>query len=409
MKILRKITSFLLILSVCLSLSFCLSSCEESKREEDITSLPITESDKTPVKYSAEFISTEAKRLYTCLEEKIKAEYGNKLPISITLLENSFGNALSALEARGVSEADAKSIVDNFITNEVIFDKFINAVKNKSDSLPLDAAYMLFSETVLTLGVKNASLFIYDIFGVYCSYMSEKYITLYNKTPSLTYLYRTAAEWLEKSEKIKKIGEDNFSYLLRAGMSLVSVNSLAFGNGGEFFLKLSGGELAIFLKTEGELLSKISLTNEDVVFITEELGNAEIPIFKAIAETKDTERVSLLFSDLKAFTVDILTNIDKDCCDAILAKNASLAIYNATRNFDEDDWARLSRIISGTDEEKYKQYFTKNKQIQDYLNFKKGINAATLEDVKSAEQEEFLTVLKNYVSSASPAWAFLIF
>lgn len=403
MKVLRKTVSLLLIFSFCLAF---LSSCAVRKDEELTQNLPINPS--APIKYADGFAKSEAKKLYIFTEGRIRESYGDTLPMSISLLEGCFADAINALEARGVSSEKTKEIIQRFYENGEVLDSLLASAKDGT-APPFSSLILLFGELARTVGVEGTSLFMYDIILIYCEYMVDKYTALYMKNPSFTYLFKYAVEWQNKYRNVEEIGEDNFSSIIRVLVSLSSLKSAFEGDGENFTFTLSSGELAIFLKNEGRMISRISLSEDDAIFLLEELGNSSIPLFKAIKGTSDEGRFAEHIQDIQSLLVTLFSSFDKDAVTAISEKNISRALYLLFQKFSDEDIEKFSLILEGEDEEKYKEYFAKENTKDKYLIFKEETGGAMPEELRAAGEDEFLSLLKAFMNSKSPALTFTVF
>ncbi len=405
MKRLRKTVSLLLAAVLSCSLLF---SCADNAKEKDISKLPITPCE--PVKYSSGFIKAEAERLYTVTEGKLHEVYGSTLPsTSIKLLKACFEDALHALEARGVSEDTAKKITDAIADNGEFIETLLSSAK-EGEALPISSAAIIFGELTRELGVGCTSLLLHDILLIYCEYMEDRYAELYMKNPSLTYLFRESLDWQTKREGIKRIGDESFAKILRVLVSLSTVNAISSGGNDGFMLTLSSGELAVFLNTEGMLISTLALTNEDAEFIIGELGDeGKLPLFKAIVSAGDTERYASRIESITALTAKILSNFDKTSADALKRGERSELIRGIISRLDDGDIKTIESILGEENEEKYKQYFTEINVLDKYLNFKEETGTATANELKAAGAEDVESVLKAYIASIAPAFAYTVF
>ncbi len=337
----------------------------------------------------------------------IKAEVlGGAEAYSQALLDGLKGG-ISACEQRKISSKNLAAIVDIICSREELITQLVlQSVENtggaKEGALAKEGV-ALFGELSTLLGAEPASRLLYDFTLLFCAYKQARSLELYAASSLNVYLVERKA-WKNRKEGLEKIGEDNFDCLTR-GVFLVSA---AYEKGGEFFGGFTAGDLALVLRAQGDLLSRLRMTEENWSFLFAELGDFGLP-FAAIRAAGETEKYAAKASKLTAAIASALSKINAGEIGALINGEPMGYLYCVCAKWGDAEWSAFEGFVSAGDEDKYADYFEKEGLTERYAQFKANGGTATLADLRAAGEKAFGEVLKNYLTSVNGALAFTVF
>ncbi len=400
--LIRYISLLLLLLTVFSLMTGC-GRAAASPTEESITVIPSEKAE-----YTEEEKRQMSDTLTSALDEQIRAVYGNNIPDVLVGFSDIISSIVNSLEFREISLSNAEKSIQLIAANKELIRSVILSVK---DNLPVstDNLFSLFSTVVEIIGVEKSTMVIYDITVAYCSHMTDKYTSLYMKNPSFTYLFDYAVAWQRYCEEIKKIGEESFASLLRVGVS-TSALMPSDETAADYIGSLSDGEIALLLRSEGDMLSNLSLEDSSIEFILEVLAeNRVLNVFHAMLRTSDTERWCKLWREFAPRLTEMLSTCNKELVSEIKAGKTSTILYRLFEDYTYEDYERLTDILESENEEKYQSYFKKQNKYNDYLRYKEAVEEVKIEELLISDADGFENVLSEYLKYSCPALSFAVF
>ncbi len=337
----------------------------------------------------------------------IKAEVLGSADAHSQALLDGLKGGVSACEGRKISSKNLSAIVDIICSREALITQLVlQGVENTGgtgEELLAKEGAALFGELSALLGAEPASRLLYDFTLLFCAYKQARSLELYNASSLNVYLIERKA-WKNRKEGLEKIGEDNFDCLAR-GVFLVAA---AYDKGGEILGGFSAGDLALVLRAQGDLLSRLQMTTENWSFLFTELGDFGLP-FAAISAVGETEKYAERASSLAAAIASSLAKINAGEVGALVNGEPMGYLYCVTAKWGEDEWSALEAFLSAGDERSYADYFEKEGLTERYAQFKENVERATLADLRAADESAFGEAFKNYVASVNGGLAFTVF
>ncbi len=386
-------------LSAAISLLFLLpaSGC---KGEEESVRTEITFTSSSPV-YGSGVKTRLGEKLHTAVGEALLSTKGAQ--IANVWTKNALAKALlvnlgSSFERRGVPLEEYRSAVEGLCgKKELLCSLFAG------DKGAVEPFATLFGEIAANVGNERAALIAYDFLLDYCQYNHDDFTAKYDN-PNYDYegikphLKAEAAKWATRKEGAKTLGEENFSVFLRFWLSALSVFSLRAGEGGTASAILSAtypGEAALFLRTQGEILEKLRMTEGDYLFVFEFLGEVgKIDLFAAILKAnKGAEYASRANGLMQAVSI-ALSATDESAAALLLEGKTEEYIRVALSALSEEEREKAEAFFAVENApQSYREYFEENK-IEGFEGYKR-------ENVKSEAE--------GYLYDRSPELAFLVF
>ncbi len=338
---------------------------------------------------------------------RIKTEVlGSAESYSQALLDGLKGG-VSACEGRKISSKNLAAIVEIICGREELITRLLlQSVENTGGvggALLAKEGAELFGELATLLGAEPASRLLYDFTLLFCAYKQARSLELYTASSLNVYLVERKA-WKNRKEGLEKMGEDNFDCLTR-GVFLLST---AYGEGNEILGGFTAGDLALVLRAQGDLLSRLQMTVESWNFLFTELGDFALP-FAAMGAAGETEKYAEKAGDLAAAVASSLCKINGGEVGALTNGGIVGYLYCVSAKWKDDEWNAFEGFASSGDEGKYAAYFEKEGLTERYAQFKENSERATLADLRAASEKAFGETLKNYLASVNAALAFTVF
>ncbi len=390
---------------ICILLCLSLSSCVFVPEKRDIAENEIKILQSGDVKYSEGTKSGAVERLselFRNIEISLGGS-GKQMP----RLTNAICDAVNALEDRNISERELSKALELLCVNEELLVKLFSGSAEPSEGIAI------FGELSFLIGVDKTSRLFYDFSLIYCEYMEQKYRDLYDGfTSKPQYLLRNAEEWRANYDGLTRIGEDNFACVLRTGVgSATSFSQLGEISSSDFSEQIGAVAIVLYMRAQGELLSKLTLTTENFEFLIDFIGGFNISSTvlavssagksKAFAE-KLQDFLNILTSSLKEATLD----------DARLLKNgnASEFLHSVAMSLSESERKAVEEFFaSAGDGEAYISYFEKYKLDDEFADFCAKTESVTAEELWNSSKDEFLKKLEGYLATVAPAIAFTVY
>ncbi len=213
----------------------------------------------------------------------------------------------NAFEKRGVSAKDFSTVVDTLCEKEELFLSLLPAPEGETSPSMTDSGFSaLFGEISSCIGIAKTAQIGYDFAGLYCEYERQSFTDKYNKN-GFDYLRQEANEWKRRKGGVERIGESNFTALMRLWLGGASVLSLRInqeGNegtmssstarendkaalGNALISMIYPGEVALYLRAQGTVLQGLKMTEENYAFAVEFFGEVfKVPVCAAIVRGK---------------------------------------------------------------------------------------------------------------------------
>ncbi len=374
---------------------FGLVSCAPTERKPHYSEIEIVESEE--IKYSSALKSemlSDVKRAML----KIYTELGGKgaLPKRFETAALEF---FSVCEERRVTDGDFREICKLFCDNTELFAK-IGSDGEKNGGLNL------FAKTSNILGSDRTSRMFYDVSLIYCNFMRNKYLELYEYSSSKPeHFLCEASEWEARRERMKKVGEDNFVCVLKLAVS----GPATFSDENDFLLDSS--EICAYLNAQGELMSRITTDSSDLEFLIEFFGETGVaPVLSAISEAGAAQGFALKLCDVIGILSKHLMSIDADSANRLKINGTEAFICHIAKRLTSEEKAVIEAFLSSQgNSEKYISYFRAIKADTAFTEFCESSVYISAEELWASEDDVFFENFKNYFASVSPAVAFAVF
>ncbi len=400
------------ITAACLALSFGIGLCGCAPNTPPVVQegIVIGSEEKLPTVYSAQ-TKTEAVEKINGMVEALKAELLGSAGKRNEALVAVLRQGVEACQNRGLSVEELQTLVDTVCAQKELFKSLIlqDETNGESANALLQPAMALFGELSSALGAEDAAKLFFDFAKCYCEYEYQHNLSQYQYSKLTIYLTQSKA-WKDRKAGLEGLGEDNFDCLLRVAVSggtLFSANVLPDSLSG----LVSAGEAALFLRAQGEMLSRLRLTEENWSFVIKALGDSGYsPSCAAITAAKAHERYAAKANGLLQAVVLGLLRSSSESARGLLEGKPFAYLYSVSSSWGEREWEAFDEFCSvETDEGAYLQYFEKQNKKEAYEAFKEGFVPATLSELRAASEAEFPALLEGYLSATCPALAFTVF
>ncbi len=357
-----------------------------------------TEITVTPVVFSGYSQSGKtyaSEKLVACFSE-VLTEITGVAPTELNLVRVAANRVVSAFAAEEISEEALRASVEKLTEKR----ELLLALARGEESV-LKGAISLVGELSALLGVERAARLAGDLAAVYCAYEADKYTQMYYDSPQLAYLLEYAHAWREREQGFLALGKENCSYALR----ILASASVVYGDEGVEALAPDGGEISLFLRAQGALLERLSLTEENWAFLCKLVGEGEHIRLSTLYKGGVSEGILPSLSALTSVTGRALQQVTT--ADAALLTVDGYAFVRAlTRYFSEQDWLVVENSFAPFAGQDYSEYIV-NKA--DYAAFCEGVSPYTFNELTACDAAEFERGVKGYLFSLSPSLAYLIF
>lgn len=377
--------------------------CTAADTTEYKTDITVVKVEAEAVCYSQESKTLAAQSLLNTLSAAVSAVYG---AASATTVEGLYDYVLSAVEcceSRNIAEDDLLALADELGTRQ---DLIISFLENGTDG-DFASAVQLFGSIAGVVGTDTACCLAYDFTLIYCGYQYDNYTGLYEKY-GYPYQLRYAQSWQERIDGVRSIGEENFICLLKTAVSAAEINggNLSAVTGGS-----SAGTAALYLRAQGHMTAKLTLSDEDWCFVFNALSDSGYSSkMQAVCSAGAAESLSQNFPALVSSLSRALTKVDSSCVQAAMDGDVSAFLKRLLSVWTDDEWQTLVDVISSPqNEDAYAAWFDGAGVYEDYQLFAEGVSAVTLRQLKAAPEEEFYTALKDFIAAYSTGLSFVLF
>ncbi len=330
-------------------------------------------------------------------------------------LINALNRFINACEEQGIPQNDFLNIIKALRSNQALLTDIIKSAtddESTQSTTLIESSARLFNTLLSYAGVHSACSLMYRICDIYFEYNAQKNLDLYNYySPNPPpFLMQNHNTFLSYRAELEKLGEKNFSAMLRVALSANSAFSGQSGSFSDMMQALHVKDVSLYLKSEADIISRLELTEENIAFIINFLGNQNHSAFcRAVITAQDSARYIDAFPLIQSLTVKSLNASCDEIAAAILDGNAQKAFYALTRKWNDSDWEALDAFLNTADKkDSYTAYFESTAQSEQYAQFCQSAEKATLDELKTATEQDFSATFNAYLASCNPALAFII-
>ncbi len=342
---------------------------------------------------------------------RIKAQVLGSAQSYSQALSDGLNGGVAACERRKISKKDFAAIVDLICAREELITQLVlqgveNSSQEGNENALTKEITALFSEFSALLGAEPASRLFYDFTLLFCGYKQSRCLELYNLSSLNVYLKERKA-WKDRKEGLGEIGEDNFDCLVR-GVFLFAGD---YESGGEILGGFTSGDVALFLRAQGDLLSRLQMTEQNWSFLLRELGNLnDLPALSAMLAADDVAGYAEKASDLTEAIANSLSQMKPNEVSALTGGEPMGYLYCVSAKWEDGQWNAFEDFLSaGGGEEKYAKYFEQEGLTEAYAQFKQSVIAVTITELRAANEKDFGESFKNYLATVNAALAFTVF
>ncbi len=280
----------------------------------------------------------------------------------------------SAFERRGIPSKDYIAIVDTLCAKEELLVAFLDGSRSAGERFAT-----VFGEIAATVGVEKTALIAYDAAVLYCRYQNKHCLDKYDAHPDWTYFLDDAELWQGRAAELQKIGETNFAGLLRfwlSGLTVFSAQSNQTATG--FLSSLYAGEVALYLRTQGQVLEKLSLRANHYAFLLTFAGEVlKVEACKAIVKANKQADYAAHMAGVVQGTAKALKNAGEACAELLLDEDVDGFVNELASLLTEGEKKSFSNLFSVENAaDSYAQYI-KNKKLtakfEEYCKQEKGM------------------------------------
>ena len=371
------------------------------------------------VKYSAETLARATDAVYGALEQAVSECWGEILsPVQKQKVRDAIGRGVAACEARAIAEADLLSAVSAVERERETLVAALKALVGGDNSRGnVEAVQGVFGEISAIFGVDLAGRLVYDFAVVYCDYQIEKYTEMYeDEATHIPGVLLRIEQWRQRKAGLQtSVGEENFSLLARALYSGSGfLTAAASGDAGAIFeqdgVSLTDGEVAMTLRAEGDLLSRLTLGEAGWAAILEMLASAGVNgLLEELSEAERGGYAAALPAAVSALSRS-LQAVSADSVSLLRAGEREAFAHFLLSAWGDAEWAAFDALWSvSVSESTVEQYFREEELTEAYAAYRQDMRTGTLEALRAADADGFFGELQAYGNAKAPWGAFLIF
>lgn len=360
-------------------------------------------SDAQPAAYAEEQKELGVSVICTAVERAVSNQYGSVLSAAhrarIRAAVSSFA---SSCEARGVPERDYLAAADIVAGQGALFTALVSEGFTERT---FSALAELFGSLCGLFGADVSGRLTYDVALSLCEYNAQKYEERYADT-GLSYYLGYAEDWRARRASLaEEVGEDNFSCIVRMAFSAAGVGAAASASA------LSDGEIALFLRAEGDLLSRAELSASGWQVLSETYAALFENSFAAtLQKSGELQNFAPCLQPLAQAFAGALQSASSACAAHVRQGDAGGVLYELFGAWSGAQWSALDDFLGvSVSGDTYAAYFAARGLSADYQAYASRMQTGTLQQVRATSKQEFLPALQAYCNAKSPQLAFLIF
>ncbi len=395
---LKKIISLCLVLALSLPLLFSCFGGAEYKTKINVT-------DKTKISYTLKQKNEAAEYVFNKVSLLSDANFIKDNQGNIT---SAAKNLISAAEAREIRYDDILFVFEIIFGDEQRLRAFISAVR-EDKPFPIEDSADVFSLIASRLGSEKTALLSYDLFICLCDFMNVYYLGIYNKNTAYSHILRDALLWQEYKRSAESIGEESFSSVTRLFAATLGLRRVREEGASSFVGSLSAGEVRMLLSLEGGLISQLSLSKDDCLFIIKFMYNevGSLGLSAVFSAGEEGELASLLSCLLPEIGLS-LSRVSVNGAESLLQAKPSPFVKELVLGLPEDKTDAVLSPAFGLDDAKYSSFLVRKKLSGKYAQYKADMEIVNKSELFAASDEEFCKKLLGCINESNPVLGFLI-